>query len=363
MVYAVAGYAAAGRHFFFYPITGLHLRRKGRFLKPVPMTQDRRSTNHKSARAGHHDRSAKQIVSIPPVFAQPADLFLQFLAVERQLAANTIESYQYDLVSFFSYLVDCGTKNLSQVTPQHIRGYLSHSKNSRSSRSTARVLSCLRGFCRYLVLVNQLECDPTAVIDLPKLGHYLPGVLSEQEITEFLKTTDSGKSEPLALRNRAMLYLLYSSGLRVSELVMLPLASLNLEAGYLRVFGKGGKERLVPFGGQARARLLDYLELGRPRLLHGRLSEFLFVTKRGTAMTRLRFWQILKELIQKAGIDRKVSPHMLRHSFATHLLENGADLRSVQMMLGHADISTTQIYTHVDTSRLKNIHKKFHPRG
>jgi integrase/recombinase XerD len=350
---------------FLVFITDLDLPREDRFpfLVLSAMGKNHRPTNQGTGLARQKPQSGGPLLSIPVVFSEQADLFLQFLAVERQLAANTIESYQYDLASFFTYLSENGIRNIQKVSPEHIRGFLSHSKSCKSSRSTARSLSCLRGFFRFLVSIKYLQRDPASVIDLPKPGHYLPGVLSEQEVSSLLQATEGGKPEPLALRNRAMLYLLYASGLRVSELVNLPLASLNLESGFLRVFGKGSKERLVPFGEPAKVRLENYLELGRPHLLHGRISEFLFVTARATPMTRLRFWQILKKQLLVAGITKKVSPHMLRHSFATHLLEHGADLRSVQMMLGHADISTTQIYTHVDTSRLKNIHRKFHPRG
>lgn len=186
-------------------------------------------------------------------------------------------------------------------------------------------------------------------------------MLSVSEVTELLEAING--SDPLSLRNAAMLYLLYATGLRVTELVSLPVAVLNMNAGFLRVLGKGSKERLVPFGDMAREKIEAYLKSARSKILKGRVSDFLFVTHRGTAMTRMRFWKIIRETALAAGIKKKINPHMLRHSFATHLLEHGADLRSVQIMLGHSDIVTTQIYTHVDKNRLKSIHQKYHPRG
>lgn len=212
-----------------------------------------------------------------------------------------------------------------------------------------------------MLQTNQVESNPFAVIDLPKSGQILPKALSLAEVNRLL--APAAISSPLASRNRAMLFLLYSTGLRVSELVTMPLAACNLASGFVRVFGKGGKERLIPFGIQARDEIKSYLEHGRPAILGGRRSNFLFVTARGTAMTRLRFWQIIRKVALAAGITKDISPHMIRHSFATHLLAHGADLRSVQMMLGHSDITTTQIYTHIDQDRLKTVHRKYHPRG
>ena len=199
------------------------------------------------------------------------------------------------------------------------------------------------------------------MVDLPKSGRLLPKALSMDEVNRLLE--QPAAPTPLLVRNRAMLLLLYSTGLRVSELVSLPLAGCNMDSGFLKVLGKGNKERLIPFGATARETVEDYLESSRPHLLKGRKSSFLFVTNRGKPMTRARFWQIIRESAGSAGISKPISPHMLRHSFATHLLANGADLRAVQMMLGHADISTTQIYTHIDQDRLKSIHRSFHPRG
>jgi len=203
--------------------------------------------------------------------------------------------------------------------------------------------------------------NPVADIDPPKIGRSLPNALSVAEVDSILALPE--KITPLILRNYAMLHLLYATGIRVSELVNLPVNGCNVSSGHVRILGKGNKERLVPFNATAGEKVEDYLERGRPALLKNKPSPHLFVSNRGKAMTRNRFWQIIRELAVLGGITKKVSPHTMRHSFATHLLERGADLRSVQMMLGHSDIATTQIYTHIDTTRLKAIHRKFHPRG
>jgi integrase/recombinase XerD len=295
-------------------------------------------------------------------FDRELEPYLHYLAAERRLAKNTLGSYQADLAAFFLYLYSKRIKTLTSVRTEHLRGWLTYChQQGITSRSNARRVSALRGFFKFLVGQGQLTANPTDHLDLPKPGRPLPKVLSEAEVGQLLAAPAG--SDPLALRNHAMLHLLYASGLRVSELVNLPLAAVNLTGGHLRIFGKGSKERLVPFGEQARERLEAYLRDGRPPLLKKRRSVALFVTARGQAMTRLRYWQIIQETVFTAGIEKKVSPHTLRHSFATHLLAHGADLRSVQMMLGHADITTTQIYTHVDGERLKKIHRRFHPRG
>lgn len=284
------------------------------------------------------------------------------MAAERRLAANTIDAYGQDLNSFFEYIAGAGIKELARIKPDHIRAYLALSqKRGISNRSNARRTSCLRAFFRFLVSEKLITDDPTGIIDLPKPGQPLPKVLTITEVDRLLagiKPLDA-----LAIRNHAMLHLLYATGMRVSELVKLPVAAVNLTAGHLRVFGKGSKERFVPFGEEAQQRLEFYIKDARPRLLKDKTSDYIFVTRRAGAMTRTRFWQIIQKTALDAGITKKISPHILRHSFATHLLEHGADLRSVQLMLGHADIATTQIYTHVDSNRLKNIHQRFHPRG
>ncbi len=222
-------------------------------------------------------------------------------------------------------------------------------------------MSALKSFFSFLYAQNLIQTNPFGSISIPKSGKTLPKALSIDLVDRLL--TPPPVRTPLVQRNYTMLQLLYSTGLRVSELVNLPLASCNLSSCFVRVIGKGEKERLVPFGIPAMESLESYLESARPLILKSRRSNSLFVTNRGKPMTRLRFWQIINEAARAAGIQEKLSPHTLRHSFATHLLTHGADLRSVQIMLGHSDITTTQIYTHVDEERLKSIHKKFHPRG
>jgi integrase/recombinase XerD len=318
----------------------------------------------KPARPGStdHQPSRPPRAATAHPFDRELELYLHYLTAERRLSRNTVSSYQADLAAFFLYLYDHRHKSLATISAKQIRGWLTHChQQGISSRSNARRVSALRGFFLFLTGQGLLAENPAANIDLPKPGRPLPKFLSEAEVTALLAASPG--PAPLALRNLAMLHLLYASGLRVSELVNLPLAGVNLTGGHLRIFGKGSKERLVPFGEQAKGHLENYLRHGRPLLLKKRRSDAFFVTGRGQAMSRLRFWQIIQETVFTAGIKKRISPHTLRHSFATHLLEHGADLRSVQMMLGHADIATTQIYTHVDGDRLKKIHRKFHPRG
>ncbi|MGV1100243.1 site-specific tyrosine recombinase XerD [Thiovibrio sp. JS02] len=296
-------------------------------------------------------------------FDSVLDQFLHYLTAERRLAANTIAAYHADLAAFLNYLRGRRLADPAEITTRHLRDYLGKCHDQGiSTRSNARRVSSLRAFCRFLLAEKIIAADPAASIDLPKPGRPLPKVLSVSEVDRLL-TPPAAHKDPLALRNQAMLQLLYATGLRVSELVNLPVAGVNILGGYVRVFGKGAKERLVPFGEAAREWLKLYTREARPRILKKKQSDFLFVTSQGTAMTRLRFWQIIQQTARQTGISKTISPHVLRHSFASHLLAHGADLRSVQMMLGHADIATTQIYTHVDTDRLKSAHKKFHPRG
>ncbi|MDD5758584.1 MAG: site-specific tyrosine recombinase XerD [Desulfobulbaceae bacterium] len=298
----------------------------------------------------------------PSPFTSHLNAFLHYLKVERQLAANTILAYQADLHFFFSHLHHRKIDSPAEVNQSHLRSYL-HKAHAMgiSARSNARRLSSIRLFFQFLVSENLTPLDPTLGIDLPKIKQSIPKSLTIGEVDQLLQFADL--PDPLAIRNHTMLYFLYGTGLRVSELVRLPTIGINLTAGYVRVLGKGDKERLVPFGEELRERLDHYLASSRPLLLKGRKSPFLFISNRGTAMTRLRFWQIIQEVCLRQGVLKSISPHSLRHSFATHLVENGADLRSVQMMLGHADIATTQIYTYVDGSRLKAAHKRYHPRG
>ncbi len=290
------------------------------------------------------------------------DIYLHYLAAERRLAVNSIQAYQADLTFLFDHLSSRKIFFPGDISKLHLRNYLNKCHDfGVSSKSISRRVSAYRSFFRYLVSNGIINRDPTCDLSLPKHGKTLPKVLTISEVNELL--TGAGVSGPLALRNSAMLHLLYATGVRVSELVNVTVAGINMSSGYVRVLGKGNKERLVPFGVAAKGKIEEYLQFGRKLILKKRTSDYLFVTARGTSMTRLRFWQIIQETCLRQGVKKKVSPHSLRHSFATHLVENGADLRSVQLMLGHADISTTQIYTHVDSSRLRTAHKKFHPRG
>ncbi len=294
------------------------------------------------------------------------DLFLKYLSAARRLAPNTYNrSYRYDLKSFADFLQKQSIEDLKHIDRLAVRDYISWCRKKRlSSRSISRRISTLRGFFRFLLAENLIDSDPTSMIEHPKQGKSLPKTLTVSDVDALLAVPEKlYRVNVLGARNYTMLHLLYATGLRVSELVKLPLVSFNRHSGNLRVLGKGNKERIVPIGEQARVLLEEYLDHTRPQLLHGRTSPSLFVTMRGKAMTRNRFWQILRDIAGQSGIRKEISPHALRHSFATHLLENGADLRSVQLMLGHSDISTTQLYTHVEHSRLKSIHKKFHPRG
>ncbi|MFC1822764.1 site-specific tyrosine recombinase XerD [Thermodesulfobacteriota bacterium] len=288
-----------------------------------------------------------------------ADQFIGHLRVERGLADNTIQSYSRDLMRFLGYLEKKGLTPLL-VTPDHFNDYLGTLQGVLSARSVARNLSALKMFYRFLVMEGQLENSPARLMESPKMLQKLPHVLSPKEVEELLSQPDGVSAR--GLRDKAMLELLYATGLRVSELVNLRMQNINLEAGYVRMVGKGSKERMVPMGAEAIGALKDYLVGGRGRLLKNRSSSHLFISAMGKSLTRQGFWKSIKQYGIKAGIRKKISPHSLRHSFASHLLEGGADLRSVQVMLGHADISTTQIYTHVARERLKEIHEKHHPR-
>lgn len=290
------------------------------------------------------------------------DQFLNHLLVEKGLSENTLSSYSGDLSRYITFLQKSGIKSLAETDETAVLKHLIDLRNEGlGPRSRARHLVALRGFYRYLLQEKIIPRDPTAVIDLPKSGLKLPNVLSLPDIEKLIAAPDSGKHR--GIRDAAMLELLYAAGLRVSELVSLKVQDLNLEAGYIRIFGKGSKERVVPIGRHAVDKLTAYSKNARPLMLKKRQSQYLFVARAGKPMTRQGFWKMLKRYAQSAGIRQEVTPHTLRHSFASHLLEGGADLRSVQMMLGHTDISTTQIYTHVSHERLRNIHAKYHPRG
>ena len=292
-----------------------------------------------------------------------ADQYLNYLLVEKGLGQKTLDAYSRDLALYFDFMQQESIDSLSENdTALILKHLIDMQAAGLGARSRARHLVTLRGFYRFLVQEKVLRTDPSRTIDLPKSGLKLPEVLSPEEINRLLEAP--GTDTPRGLRNTAMLELLYASGLRVSELINLKLLDINLEAGFVRVFGKGSKERVVPMGSAAVNALLAYLASGRPGLLKtGLTSPFLFVARAGKPMTRQGFWKLLRKYALEAGIQRKVSPHSIRHSFASHLLEGGADLRAVQVMLGHVDITTTQIYTHVATERLREIHGKFHPRG
>lgn len=279
------------------------------------------------------------------------------------MAENSVEAYDADITFFLSFLSSLKKRSLNTVDLATIHGFLEQCQEQQQvgNRTNARRISALKSFFTFLLREKLVTHNPFSAIDLPRSGKSLPKALSQKEVRSLLEPPNI--PTPIAERDNAMIFLLYSTGLRVSELVQLPLNGCNLAAGFVRVIGKGNKERLIPFGDKGKEKIEQYLKTARPQILKGKRSNYLFVTGRGSCMTRLRFWQIVRKTALAAGIDKSISPHMIRHSFATHLLSHGADLRAVQMMLGHADIATTQIYTHIDQDRLKNIHKKFHPRG
>jgi len=291
-----------------------------------------------------------------------ADKYLNYLLVEKGLSRTTIESYSRDLSRFLNFLHQQGKKNVSDEDTSYILKHLIALRDAGlGARSRARHLVTIRGFYRFLLQEKVLKQDPARLIDLPKSGLKLPDVLSVQEVKRLLKTPDTKK--PIGSRDAAMIELIYAAGLRVSELVNVKLQDINMEAGFVRVLGKGTKERIVPIGHYAKERIIDYVKTDRPLLLKNTVSPYLFIARPGKPLTRQGFWKLLRNYALKAGIKKKITPHSLRHSFASHLLEGGADLRAVQVMLGHVDISTTQIYTHVARDHLKMIHDKYHPRG
>jgi integrase/recombinase XerD len=287
------------------------------------------------------------------------DRHLDDLWLTRALAPNTLAAYRRDLEAFARWL---SPRTLQEARAADLLEYLGHRHaQGFHARSTARLLSCLRGFYRALVERGDLKKDPTAQLEHPKLGRPLPKGLSETDVEALLAAPDVAR--PLGLRDRAMLELLYATGLRITELVGLRISMVNVRQGVVRVIGKGGRERLVPIGDEALSWLARYVGEGRSALTRGAATDLLFPSLRGREMARQTFWHAIKKYVTLAGIVRNVSPHTLRHAFATHLINHGADLRAVQMMLGHADLSTTQIYTHVAQSRLKAVHSAHHPRG
>ncbi len=296
---------------------------------------------------------------------QPSDplveQFLDAIWMERGLSENTLIAYRNDLTGYARWL-RANKVDLVAVSRDQVQAYLAHRVTCKTSpRSTARLLSTLRRFYAWLRRENRVHEDPTALIEAPKLGRPLPKTLSESEVEALLAAPDVATL--LGLRDRTMLEVLYASGLRVSELVNLTVTQVNLLQGVIRVTGKGNKERLVPLGDEAVSWLECYLDEARNALLNGQTCDALFVTQRREAMTRQAFWYMIKRHARNAAIEKELSPHTLRHAFATHLLNHGADLRVVQMLLGHSDLSTTQIYTHVARARLKDLHARHHPRG
>ena len=293
--------------------------------------------------------------------SQLLDQFLDGIWLESGLSANTLAAYRTDLRAFQSWLAKKGLA-LEQATRADLLAYLAANvRAGLSPRSSARHLSTLRRFYRYLLIQGRTQADPTADVRSPVIGRPLPKNISEQGVEKLLSTPP--RDTALGSRDRAMLETMYASGLRVSELVGLTLNELDLTTGLVRVVGKGGRERIVPLGEEASESLGEYLGQARSDLLKAQLTDAVFVTRRGGPMTRQAFWQLIKRYAQQAGIGAEFSPHSLRHAFATHLLNHGADLRSVQMLLGHTDLSTTQIYTHVARARLQSLHGTHHPRG
>ncbi len=290
------------------------------------------------------------------------DQYLNYLLVEKGLSGNTIDSYARDLARYVRFLRANRISTIADTdTPVILKYLLTLRDQGLGIRSRGRHLVTLRGFYRFAVQEKVLKKDPVRIVELPKFGVKLPDVLSFEEIKKIIDLPDV--QTPKGLRDAAMIELLYAAGLRVSELINVKISEINLESGFVRVFGKGAKERVVPIGSHAREKIQNYLVHGRPILLKAVLSPYLFVARAGKPMTRQGFWKLLKRYGVQAGIRKEITPHSLRHSFATHLLEGGADLRAVQMMLGHVDISTTQIYTHVARDHLKKMHEKYHPRG
>ena len=292
--------------------------------------------------------------------AAELDVFIDHLWLEDGLAKNTLESYRLDLTSFSLWLTK-QNKQLLTVDQADIQQYLAVKFPQSKARSISRLIASLRRFYRYLMRDNKISLDPTIQIQSPKLPRSLPKSLNEDEVLALLDAPNLNEST--GLRDRAMLELLYACGLRVSELVGVKVTEVSLSDGVVRVTGKGSKTRLVPMGEEAVDWISCYLSEARQDILQKRLCDALFVTNRGDAMTRQAFWYLIKRYALLAGINKPMSPHVLRHAFATHLLNHGADLRVVQMLLGHADISTTQIYTHVARERLKQLHSMHHPRG
>jgi integrase/recombinase XerD len=290
------------------------------------------------------------------------DQFLHYIIVEKGLSKNTIEAYGHDLDRFLTYLKGKGFSEISNIGKYEVRAYLIYLKRKGLSvKSVVRNLVAIRTFFRFLVQDGIIERNPAEELDSPKVDKTLPEILTLQEVESLLNQPNL--TTPLGIRDRAMLEMLYATGMRVSELTKLTINQINLEGGFVVLFGKGSKERIVPLGKEAMKWLELYIKEVRIKLNRKNDRPLLFLSQWGKEMSRQQFWKILKGYGRRAGIRKRITPHLLRHSFASHLLERGADLRSVQMMLGHVDISTTQIYTHVSGERLKQVHQRYHPRG
>lgn len=303
-----------------------------------------------------------ETAELSPAELQCIESFLDALWMERGLSALTLASYRSDLCGFARWLAARNETLLGAGRDRVLEYLAERSRSGAKPRTTARLLSALRRFYRYQVREGRLQDDPTALVDSPRLGRPLPAALSEREVEALLEAPDV--AQPIGLRDRAMLEVLYAAGLRVSELVGLQLDQLNVRQGIVRTLGKGSKERLVPMGDEAAHWLQRYLREARAQFLGAdQLSEVVFPSSRGQMMTRQTFWHRVKHWAQVAGIEKPLSPHTLRHAFATHLLNHGADLRVVQLLLGHSDLSTTQIYTHVAKARMQALHGEHHPRG
>jgi integrase/recombinase XerD len=286
----------------------------------------------------------------------------RYLLIEKGASGNTLEAYGRDLKRYLTFLEQRGLTDARSVAPQTVVDFLVQIKSEGlSANSMNRALAALRGFYNYLLQERVLEESPLTHIELAKVWMRLPDTVSQEEMNRILSGPDH--STPSGLRDRAMLELLYATGLRVSELISLSMNSINWQVGFLAVMGKGGKERVVPVGRTAYDAVRRYVDEARPKFVRSKTTEVLFLNRFGRAFTRQGLWKIIVGYAQKAGLQKNVHPHTFRHSFASHLLEGGADLRAVQVMLGHSDISTTQIYTHVTRERLKEIHRKYHPRG
>ena len=297
-------------------------------------------------------------------FTYPIEDYIHFIRVERQLSANTLASYRRDLEAYAAHLEEQQhLKHFNEVTREHILLHLENLRqNGKTARTVARHISSIRSFHQFLLREKVTSTDPTVHLEMPQLEQKLPKVLSIEEVDALIAAPD--RTKPQGIRDVAMLELLYASGMRISELTELDIEDVHLTMGFVRVFGKGGKERIVPLGRGAMNAVSKYLERARYELQGSYpKTNALFINQRGKRLTRQGCWKLIKQHAQKANIQKELTPHVLRHSFATHLIENGADLRAVQEMLGHADISTTQIYTHVSKTRLSEVYKQFHPRA